>query len=324
MSADTIKQEFTKSDEYRRELSSDLALAYQRLGRANSTFKKADAHRKEAKAHVDACQGDVNELAEQLAQVESGNYQPPLFVGTNGQVSGKNGANTANGESGAAPVDDGGLAPLNVLLDFDGVTEGLLDKIQSSQLSTEFKLETILDFEAVLKRESEWWWKKVDGIGKGKGESFYNAYVDYRMKFPPPSEEDEEEQETPLPVDPAAEPSDTDDCYLDRNGAEGTDCTTVERTIREGNGWSVTVATSCLGEGGYRSSVQWTIGEQILGRDVPIVESQPHSTKANAARAALGGLVVAWNNSGGERKEASLELSEWMESEWPLEEGDES
>lgn len=329
MTTETPTIEFTKSDEYRRELSHELSLATREFHRARGDWIDLKAETADAKKEMEAAQTRVNRIADQLRDVELGQYQPSFpETSTNGhapeQSDPDNDLNAAVGQNRKAKVDAGGMAPINALCDF-GVTKRQAEMIEQSELAKEHSITTVSDFEKAIAKD-EWWHRKIKGIGKSKVDGITDAIVAYRAKFPIPNPDDEEADDTPAADDTSAETADESQSFPNRNdeGESWAKCSTVNRWSREGEGWSVLVAVGFGKEAGtFHSCVMAQMGSDVIGRDTPFLESELHGSQGEAARAAVGELVESWKKTGGDRKEAALELEDWASDEWPAAEASE-
>lgn len=165
--------ELTKADEYRRAVSAELSSAMRRLHNATRDWEALKEGAKEAKASVEVAQQRVNRLADELRDIELGQYQPALVECANGQP---------------APIPDPN--PLEALTAY-GVTAKQVEMLQQSEL----ELKTVEGLERAIS-EDEWWHKKVKGMGQTKIDGLIDALVKFR-EANPIAEPEADEPETP-------------------------------------------------------------------------------------------------------------------------------
>ena len=163
----------TKKDQFRREVSADLAIARRDLRSAIDDENDAAATLKEAKERKKAAQIRVNDLSHEVEQIEAGNYQPKLFT-ANGHA-GKNGkaapGDKSKSKPGELPTDTGAALPIGELANF-GLTKAEVEKIEACPCHPK----TIGEFEA-WQRSDELWNRKIKGFGEEKITKLQDAHM---------------------------------------------------------------------------------------------------------------------------------------------------
>lgn len=296
----------TKADEYRREVSADLAEAYRRLGKAQLEANRCANSKKAADSAVKEIQDEVNGLVQELADIQNGQYQPKLFnkpTSTNGTPQAE------QREPAATPAVDEGAEMTIQALSVYGLTEKECEKLEQSEL----ELTTVGKLEKAI-REDPTWHRKVKGFGQSKVDKLIDALVSFRKEYPVPSPDDAEEQNDAPAVDTSAEPTAN---YPDRNAVGGKACGNVNRFRVERDWGAVTIACGVMPDQTWRSSSLYKpINGKTVGRETPREDSEPHGTIQEAGRAAAMELIESL--MGQQLPERADELRQWIDAEWPV------
>lgn len=166
----------TKADEYRRELSADLAEAMDELEERRRVWDDLKADTKEAKADHDAAQREVNRIGKEIKSLRDGTFQPRL-------VPAPQRTNDAPVASTSAPVDEGAAQPIEILQREFSLTERTVELIKEAK----FGIKTVGDLERTI-RENEWWSREIKGLGPTGINKVVDALVEFRKTFPWPEE----------------------------------------------------------------------------------------------------------------------------------------
>lgn len=159
----------TKADEYRRNVSAELADALAEFDELTGTWESLKADTADAKKDVDGAQRRVNRLAAELRDIENGCYQPKLLDKAG-----------ASGDVAAAPPDEGAAMPIGKLAEY-GLTEKQCEMLVASKL----EIKTVGDLEKAM-RENEWWHRDVAGLGEKKIDKVTEALCEFRLAYPVP------------------------------------------------------------------------------------------------------------------------------------------
>lgn len=208
-------EHLTKADQYRREVSAELAGAMEELKDRKRVWDDLKTDTKEAKADVEAAQREVNRLADELRGIEHGTYQPRLVPqpATNGKP--KDAQATASPTQ-ATGSDEAASTLINALTEFD-LTDGarVTPKVCELLQQSKFEIKTIGDLERTI-RENEWWHRDCSGIGPKGIDKIVEALAAFRRQHPMPSPDDPQPAEQGEVVD--AEFEVTNDTQPDSDG----------------------------------------------------------------------------------------------------------
>lgn len=159
----------TKADEYRRNVSAELADALAEFDELTGTWEGLKADTADAKKDVDGAQRRVNRLAAELRDIENGCYQPKLLD--------KAGAGAS---AAAVPRDGGAEMPIDTLAEFS-MTQAKIDLLKESK----FEIKTVGDLERTM-RENANWHRDIKGLGQAAIDKLIDVLVEFRLSHPVP------------------------------------------------------------------------------------------------------------------------------------------
>lgn len=174
--------QLTKDDEYRREISEELSRAMTELHERTSVVNELKEKAKAAKADMDAAQRRVNRLADDLRDIEFGQYQPVLKSSVKP---------SDNGQEKPDPAAEWGLDPITVLTEYGELTEHACDLLTESK----FEIKTVADLARVL-REEPHWNTDISGVGPGLTDKISDALCAYQKANPVPTGDEEESEDS--------------------------------------------------------------------------------------------------------------------------------
>lgn len=165
----------------------------QRLyGQSVLEWEEAHSHAGELKKTMEKNQARLNSVAQDIVDIRSGNYTPPLpFPADAPPAKGKGAkAHEANGHAANGAVDPAIDMPILALARY-GLTENKCDVLAEARLETIGKLEKQM-------RNVPWWHREITGIGVDGVDKITDALLAFRKEHPVP------EAPAPEPTAPEA------------------------------------------------------------------------------------------------------------------------
>lgn len=185
VSAVKAEQLRTQNDLYRESIGHEIVRVAESLREAREELDRLKTIAKDAKSDVDeqseevsSLNGQLTQLAMDMARVEEGTYEPRAT-----QQTLPFGSQTTQRVATAA--DQASLAELLI----HGCPKGLISSLASSQLAAERKLETVGDLLAAIQAD-DYWYKKIKGMGEERREKLIDAITAWGQANPEPEVSD--------------------------------------------------------------------------------------------------------------------------------------
>lgn len=155
----------------------ELLKKRRQFGHAVLDWEVAHSHAGELKKFMEKLQDELNGLVQDIDDIKSGNYNPPLPFKGSMPSSAQNNGRAANGKAAAPGVDEGAKLPLSALAEF-GLSHGKIELLKGA-----IDGPTIGDLER-WQRTHPNYWRDIKGFGETGHDKLTDAMSALRKKHP--------------------------------------------------------------------------------------------------------------------------------------------